>query len=418
MFFKSLIILLISSFLAVTAYAGWLEDAAKNAVKDQGTKAVNEGANAIYNGAKDTATKKDSPAPNTNTSATSQTNSAPADSGAPADEAAYSKYDFIPGDKVIFYDDFSDTDEGEFPLKWTLKGFPSRENKNNAVEVVSYNKQHFLRSQPAAKGEYQSRATQYIRLNMKGGDMPEKFTVEFDAILGQGSLYNQYFLLLGNDKSELPGSGAKLGSLNFNKESGSSANTKTAVNKNDGKLHHIAISVNGTFVKAYIDNERVVNDPDAIKRPIKYIGMVMETNNSAPSETLMFSNLRIAEGGKKIASALSTDGKIVTHGILFDPGSDRIKPESAATLKMILGLLNDDPELKFSIEGHTDNQGSSATSQPLSEKRAIAVKNWLVSKGISADRLQAKGWGEAKPIDTNSTTEGKANNRRVEFVKI
>lgn len=400
MFFKFLITILICSVLAVAAYAGWLDT-----VKEQGTKAITDGA-------KNSATPS-----NTNTTTSSTNNSASAESGAPANEEAYSKYDFIPGDKVIFYDDFSDTDEGEFPLKWTLKGFPTRDNRNNAVEVVSYNKQHFLRSQPAAKGEYQGRSTQYIKLNVKG-DMPEKFTVEFDAILGQGTLYNQYFLLLGNDKSELPGSGANISALNFNKGYGSSANTKTAVSKNDGKIHHIAVSVNGTFVKAYIDNERVVNDPDGIKRPIKYIGIVMETNNGAQSDTLMLSNLRVAEGGKKIASALSTDGKIVTHGILFDPGSDTIRPESIATLKMILKLLNDDPELKFSIEGHTDSQGSSASSQPLSEKRAVAVKNWLIAKGISGDRLQAKGWGEAKPIDTNATTEGKANNRRVEFVKI
>lgn len=398
MFLKFLATVLIGSCCAASAYAGWLDSAVQNAVKDQGAKVVNEGAK-------------------NNSAATSQNNSGTTDSGAPTNEEAYSKYDFVPGDKVLFYDDFIDTDEGEFPRKWTLKGFPTRDNKNNAVEVVSYNKQHYLRSQPAAKNEYQSRATQYIRLNMKG-DMPEKFTVEFDAILGQGTLYNQYYLLLGNDKSELPGSGAKVGSLNFNKGDGSSANTKTAVSKNDGKIHHIAVSVNGTFVKAYIDNERVVNDPDGIKRPIKYIGMVLETNNGAQSDTLMFSNFRVAEGGKKIASALSTDGKIVTHGILFDPGSDTIRPESAATLKMLLGLLNDNPNLKFSIEGHTDNQGNSATSQPLSEKRAIAVKNWLVAKGISADRLQTKGWGESKPIDNNSTAEGQANNRRVEFVKI
>lgn len=399
MFLKFLATVLIGSCFAASAYAGWLDSAVQNAVKDQGAKVVNEGAK-------------------NNSAATSQNNSGTTDSGAPTNEEAYSKYDFVPGDKVLFYDDFIDTDEGEFPRKWTLKGFPTRDNKNNAVEVVSYNKQHYLRSQPAAKNEYQSRATQYIRLNLKGGDMPEKFTVEFDAILGQGTLYNQYYLLLGNDKSELPGSGAKVGSLNFNKGDGSSANTKTAVSKNDGKIHHIAVSVNGTFVKAYIDNERVVNDPDGIKRPIKYIGMVLETNNGAQSDTLMFSNFRVAEGGKKIASALSTDGKIVTHGILFDPGSDTIRPESAATLKMLLGLLNDNPNLKFSIEGHTDNQGNSATSQPLSEKRAIAVKNWLVAKGISADRLQTKGWGESKPIDNNSSAEGQANNRRVEFVKI
>lgn len=307
MFLKILATILMGSFFAVAANAGWLDSAVQNAVKDHG-KAVNEGGNAVYNGVKDSGTKKDTPAPNTNTPAPSQSNSATTESGATMNEEVYSKYDFVPGDKVIFYDDFSDTDEGEFPRKWTLNGYPTRGGNNNAVEVVSYNKQHYLRSQPAAKSKDQERSVQYIRLQTKG-DMPEKFTVEFDAILGQGKLDNKYYLLLGNDKSGLPTANAGISSLYFDKGKGSSVNTQTDVNKDDGKLHHIAVSVNGTFVKAYIDNERVVNDPDAIVRPVKYIGIVMGTYGDARSETLMFSNFRVAEGGKKIASALTTDGR-------------------------------------------------------------------------------------------------------------
>jgi len=108
----------------------------------------------------------------------------------------------------------------------------------------------------------------------------------------------------------------------------------------------------------------------------------------------------------------------VTHGILFDTGSDRIKPESLPALKKILGLLQNDQSLKFSIEGHTDNQGGSSLNLPLSERRSAAVKTWLVEKGISAERLQTKGMGDSKPIDTNDTPEGRANNRRVEFIRI
>jgi len=132
----------------------------------------------------------------------------------------------------------------------------------------------------------------------------------------------------------------------------------------------------------------------------------------------MFTNFRVAEGGKEIQSALDTDGKIVTHGILFDTGSDRIRPESLPTLKGILALLEKDPALKFSIEGHTDNQGGKGVNQPLSERRAAAVKEWLAGKGIAADRLRTKGYGDSKPIDKNDSPEGRANNRRVEFLKI
>ena len=84
----------------------------------------------------------------------------------------------------------------------------------------------------------------------------------------------------------------------------------------------------------------------------------------------------------------------------------------------IASLMQDHPELKFSVEGHTDSDGDEASNQILSEARANTVMNTLVTLGISADRLIAKGWGESTPMDTNDTPEGKANNRRVEFVKV
>ena len=179
----------------------------------------------------------------------------------------------------------------------------------------------------------------------------------------------------------------------------------------------MAVSVNGTFLKAYIDNDRVINDPDGVKRPISIVGLSIVGGSNAASDTVMFTNFRLAEGGKTVRSALDTDGKIVTHGILFDTGKDIIKAEPLPTLKSILALLSEDPGLNFSIEGHTDNQGNKAINQPLSEKRSAAVRAWLAQKGIAPARLKTKGFGDAKPLDANTTPEGRANNRRVEFVK-
>jgi outer membrane protein OmpA-like peptidoglycan-associated protein len=328
-----------------------------------------------------------------------------------ASEEIYGKYDFIPGDKVIFYDDFSDTDVGEFPRKWSLKGPGAG---GNTVEVVDYKGKRYLRSvPPTSKEEGVAATTLYIRF-AENNVIPEKFTVEFDAVLAQTNWYpNQYTLLMFDENgwpTHTPGS------IYISGEQGKSHNTATSVDKNDGRAHHIAVSVNGTFVKAYIDNQRVVNDPDAVTRPIKFIGMHLFANHGY-SETVMFTNFRLAEGGKDIRSALNTEGKIVTHGILFDTGSDKIRPESLPTLKKILAILEENPDLKFSIEGHTDNQGKREINQPLSENRASAVKSWLTGKGISEVRLKTKGWGDTKPIDTNDTPEGRANNRRVEFVK-
>ncbi len=417
MFNRILLSLGVVALLTLPAYADWFGDAVNNAVKNTGTKAVNESADAIYNGAKESASKKNTSTNNSNgdsgssnsgnnngTSTTTATNSGNATAGGSADipnEAAYNKFDFVPGDKVIFFDDFSDTDVGEFPRKWTLEGSGGG---GDPVEVVSYAGQNYLMGS--------GYTFLYIRLNKKG-DMPEKFTVEYDVTFRDNDgRSNDYYFLMPDAKGWSYNNTIILGADN-----GKSAHSTPGFDfgkNNDTKIHHISISVNGTFVKAYIDNVRVINDPEALTRPIKQIGMGMKGYNGHP----MFSNFRLAEGGKNIKSAINTDGKIVTHGILFDPGSDKIRPESTATLRMILDILNGDPNLKFSIEGHTDNQGSSSTSQPLSEKRAIAVKNWLIAKGIDAGRLQAKGWGESKPIDSNATKEGQANNRRVEFVKI
>jgi len=127
----------------------------------------------------------------------------------------------------------------------------------------------------------------------------------------------------------------------------------------------------------------------------------------------------VAASGKKIYDALMADGRVATQGILFDSGSDRIRPESTPTLKEIGQMLKDHADLKLLIEGHTDNVGDDASNQTLSEKRANAVRSHLISQyTIDGARLQAKGFGETKPVSSNDTPEGKQNNRRVELVKI
>ncbi len=404
--------LTIAVLAATPAYSDWFDNAVQRAIERTGTRAVDEGADAAYsgakNGAKEAAAKKatsDNAQANdsgsrANVASVGSAAGADASSGAIANEAAYNKFDFVPGDKVIFVDDFSDTDVGEFPRKWTLTG---PYGGGGPSEVVAYTGQNYLSTSVPGK-----RTVLYLRLNQKG-DMPEKFTIEFDAMLVDGKTVspNTYNVIIGDWVRTIKIAGNEAAS-EHNKQ------YLDFVNNKDSGVHHVSISVNGTFVKAYVDHTRVVSDPEAIPRPVKNIWMCFEGYNG----NAMFSNFRLAEGGKSIKSAIDTDGKIITHGILFDLGSDKIRPESAATLNMILGLLNDKPDLKFSIEGHTDNQGSAATNQPLSEKRATSIKNWLVAKGIDADRLQTKGWGQTKPIDSNSSKEGQANNRRVEFVKL
>ncbi len=128
-------------------------------------------------------------------------------------------------------------------------------------------------------------------------------------------------------------------------------------------------------------------------------------------------NVRIAEGGVKYYDRVMQDGKIIATGIRFDTGKSTLKPESMGVINEIYELMSKYPELNFSVEGHTDNVGDDASNMTLSADRADRVKNTLIEMGIAADRLSSRGLGESMPMDDNNVPEGRANNRRVEFVK-
>jgi outer membrane protein OmpA-like peptidoglycan-associated protein len=209
--------------------------------------------------------------------------------------------------------------------------------------------------------------------------------------------------------------GKMLGRSDETQVKSSNANGKLPVKTG---IQHVAIAVSGTQVKVYVAGERVLSDPDGVVRPITRLGIEFQGPYREEGDHQMITNVRIAEGGKPAKQMLAGEGRIVTHGILFDTGSDVIKPESGPTLRSILALLNEDPGLRFAIEGHTDDQGGPKVNGPLSERRAAAVKAWLVKQGIDAGRLTSRGLGQSKPIDTNDTAEGRANNRRVEFAKV
>jgi len=134
---------------------------------------------------------------------------------------------------------------------------------------------------------------------------------------------------------------------------------------------------------------------------------------------MMISNVRIAVGAPDMRNKLMTEGKLVTYGIYFDVNKDVIKPESYGTLKEIASILNEVPEVKVKIVGHTDSDGADATNLDLSKRRAASVKSELVkSFGVNGDRLETDGMGETQPVAPNDTQVNKALNRRVEFIKL
>lgn len=142
---------------------------------------------------------------------------------------------------------------------------------------------------------------------------------------------------------------------------------------------------------------------------------------SAPTQSLKLTVVEVEAmaqviGANAMLDALNKDGFIALY-INFDTGKWDLKADGQATVKEIVAMLKSAPNLKISVEGHTDNVGTPASNQKLSENRAKSVMDAIVNGGISAPRLSSKGLGQTAPIADNRSDEGKAKNRRVELVK-
>ena len=125
----------------------------------------------------------------------------------------------------------------------------------------------------------------------------------------------------------------------------------------------------------------------------------------------------VTADASSLSEELNKSGHVAVYGIHFDTGKATILPDSEAILGEIVKVMEQDPQLKLRVEGHTDNVGTAAANQALSEKRAQSVVAWLTAHGIAASRLSAKGLGQTKPVADNASDDGKAKNRRVELVK-
>ena len=177
---------------------------------------------------------------------------------------------------------------------------------------------------------------------------------------------------------------------------------------------HVAISFNKRALKCYLDDTRLVNIPNIEFNPT---GVMLSAGNVSGNGKPFIKNVRIAKGAVPLYDKFLVNGKFVTTGIKFDVNKATIKPESMGTINYVVKMMTDHADLKFSIEGHTDTDGEDAANQKLSESRSKSVLDVMVKLGVSADRLTSKGHGESKPMAGNDTPEGKAQNRRVEFVK-
>jgi outer membrane protein OmpA-like peptidoglycan-associated protein len=170
-------------------------------------------------------------------------------------------------------------------------------------------------------------------------------------------------------------------------------------------------------MKMYLGERRVANAPNAVfPRGDTLFVAVGSASAEAP---VLLGPIRIAAGGRDLYDRLARDGRVATQGILFASNSERIRPESTPTLDEIATMLTQHADLRIAIEGHTDSDGEAAFNLDLSQRRAAAVRAYLVNdRGIDGTRLESAGFGESKPAAVNTTPEGKQQNRRVELVRL
>ncbi len=326
-----------------------------------------------------------------------------------------SQYDFVPGDQILFYDDFSQDAIGDFPALWTTNG---------SGEVKSVN---------IAPGKwFHMNGEDAVYCYTREIDFPDNFIVEFDIIPDEKYQYGIQFTLYqenADDPKEMnddlyPGEAGLHVDLGYDrwdtkgyKETQDwltgQATKNTVVRE---KENHVILWVQKRRVRIYHQNAKVLDMPTNIYPNVKFNRMRFSgwDRYSAP----YVSNLKITTASPDTRSKLITEGKLVTYGITFDVNKADVKPESFGTLKSIADVLKENGPVRVKIIGHTDSDGDDAKNLELSQRRAQSVKNELVSKfGIDASRIETEGAGETTPVAPNDTPANKALNRRVEFVK-
>ncbi len=353
----------------------------------------------------------------------------------PSSIKSSSKFDFVPGEKILYSEDFEQDAVGELPLNWNASG------KGEVVTLDKFEGK-WLRLYPN---------TTYLSGNKK--TFGENYTIEFDAII-DAQAKNGYYI-----PSFTPGilaSGSKDNTdnslLKFQKEYNAiQLQINPAGNENTGawlqsfektrsyfvgdrkqidgfyktlkRSAHYAIQVQKQRFRIWIDGEKIYDVPKAvaISTPMNqlYFNVSSSGGYNESNMAVYIKNIKIATGIPDTRSKLITEGKFSTTGILFDVNSDKIKPESAGVLKEIADVLKENEAIKIKIIGHTDSDGKDADNLSLSKRRAAAVKKILETDyGIEGSRMQTDGKGESAPVVPNTTKEGKAQNRRVEFIKL
>ncbi|HNW52223.1 MAG TPA: OmpA family protein [Prolixibacteraceae bacterium] len=329
---------------------------------------------------------------------------------------SYSKYDFVPGDKILFYEDFSQDAIGDFPAKWTTNG---------SGEVKTLN--------IAGGNWFHLNAVEAAYCFMQGIAFPANFIIEFDLVPDDDYESSYLSLYSEEEKKELddgiyPGKqGLNISfglseweSKGYDNEANSydaeSESTIAPIEK--GKVNHVIIWVQNRRVRIYHRGSKVLDAPTGIIAGTKFSRLRFSLWSGGASKPYL-SNIKVTTAAPDTRSKLLTEGKLVSYGIYFDVNKEVVKAESYGTLNDIANVLKENPNVRIKIVGHTDADGADAANLDLSKRRGASVKNELVKNfGIAASRIESDGKGESEPIAPNDTPSNKALNRRVEFIKL
>jgi len=340
-------------------------------------------------------------------------------------DAVAQKSDFVRGSVILFEDDFAGEQMGEFPSKWDIS--------DGSLEVASINGKKYAHSNATGGSVFSP-----LMENMKSY-LPDVFTLEWEEFMCKPGDIDQMnwhiYFYQGDDelaniyKMFRPGSPDVYGNYTFRKGGGSSDNVTGDLNWNDlqkcvkfGQWNHFAISFNKRAFKYYVNGHRIINLPNVAAPsrfefhvsdgyPYRGVGHVILAKGAADLYQRQTTDLSAVE------KAIAETGKFVTNNILFETGKATLKPESMDEIQKVADFMKKNPSVRFEVQGHTDNQGSDAVNDPLSQQRAESVVKALEGLGVDGFNLRAVGKGSHEPVADNKTDAGRAKNRRVVFVK-
>ena len=326
----------------------------------------------------------------------------------PASAKVWENYDFVPGNKVMFYTDFSEDRVGNFARGLKYLSGP--------MEIVERDDVKLLRA--TGLGEL---------LIPLPRTLPQRFTLEIDLLTPDAASRGDRLRveggrthLQGDEKSVEVSWGPQHITLHGGGQNRAQSQLHLTEEETSHYLNnpaHLRILMDSAYFKMYANEKRLYNIPELQFRrdSVIRLALVGEPDDKA----LFITSIRVAESETDVMyEALLAKGRWVTQGILFATGKADLQPESRPVLKEIASTMKKYGDLRILIEGHTDNVGAAAANLSLSDARAAAVKAALVSEfGIDGGRITTKGLGDTKPAAPNATAVGRAQNRRVEIVR-